>query len=155
MANSVPKLTREQISDLKAMIGDGVPRAEIAEAFGVTTSTVTYHAIRAGFATRGEAHVGATSVDNDIADAAMFRPRDWLDRALCAQVDPDLFFPQKGADTRRPKSICATCSVQVECLDDALANNERHGIWGGVSERDRRKIQRFLTNTNTEHQESA
>ena len=55
----------------------------------------------------------------------------WQDRALCAQTDPEAFFPEKGG-----------CEVKAECLEYALANDERFGIWGGLSERERRRIKR-------------
>jgi WhiB family redox-sensing transcriptional regulator len=66
----------------------------------------------------------------------------WYDDALCAQVDQDMFFPDRGGSTAAAKATCALCSVRQQCLDYALANHERYGIWGGVSERDRRKIDR-------------
>lgn len=66
----------------------------------------------------------------------------WMEDALCAQTDPEAFFPEKGGSTRDAKRICASCDVTAECLAYALAHNERFGIWGGVSERERRKLQK-------------
>lgn len=66
----------------------------------------------------------------------------WQDRALCAQTDPEAFFPEKGGSTREAKRVCSTCEVRSECLDYALANDERFGIWGGLSERERRKLKK-------------
>ena len=66
----------------------------------------------------------------------------WQERALCAQTDPESFFPEKGGSTREAKKVCHTCEVRAECLDYALANDERFGIWGGLSERERRRIRR-------------
>ena len=66
----------------------------------------------------------------------------WQDRALCAQTDPEAFFPEKGGSTREAKRVCVGCDVKAECLDYALANDERFGIWGGLSERERRKLRR-------------
>jgi WhiB family redox-sensing transcriptional regulator len=66
----------------------------------------------------------------------------WQERALCAQTDPEAFFPEKGGSTREAKRICVGCEVRVECLDYALANDERFGIWGGLSERERRRLKR-------------
>ena len=66
----------------------------------------------------------------------------WQDRALCAQTDPEAFFPEKGGSTREAKRVCTSCEVRAECLDYALANDERFGIWGGLSERERRKLKR-------------
>jgi WhiB family transcriptional regulator, redox-sensing transcriptional regulator len=67
---------------------------------------------------------------------------DWRERALCAQTDPEAFFPEKGGSTRAAKGVCLQCDVRAECLDAALVNEERYGIWGGLSERDRRKLRK-------------
>lgn len=66
----------------------------------------------------------------------------WQERALCAQTDPEAFFPEKGGSTREAKRVCVSCEVRSECLEYALANDERFGIWGGLSERERRKLKR-------------
>ncbi len=66
----------------------------------------------------------------------------WQERALCAQTDPEAFFPEKGGSTREAKKVCTGCDVRAECLEYALANDERFGIWGGLSERERRKLKR-------------
>ena len=64
----------------------------------------------------------------------------WQERSLCAQTDPEAFFPEKGGSTREAKKVCIGCEVRSECLEYALANDERFGIWGGLSERERRKL---------------
>ncbi len=66
----------------------------------------------------------------------------WQEKALCAQTDPEAFFPEKGGSTREAKKVCLSCEVRSECLDYALKNDERFGIWGGLSERERRRIRR-------------
>jgi WhiB family redox-sensing transcriptional regulator len=68
--------------------------------------------------------------------------RSWQDRANCLGVDPDLFFPERGASTREAKEVCRGCEVQQDCLEYALRNGEKFGIWGGMSERERRRIRR-------------
>jgi WhiB family transcriptional regulator, redox-sensing transcriptional regulator len=68
----------------------------------------------------------------------------WQERALCAQTDPEAFFPEKGGSTREAKRICLGCEVRDECLDYALAHDERFGIWGGLSERERRRLKRGI-----------
>ncbi|QRK93966.1 WhiB family transcriptional regulator [Saccharopolyspora erythraea] len=68
--------------------------------------------------------------------------QEWQERALCAQTDPEAFFPEKGGSTREAKRICAGCEVRSECLEYALEHDERFGIWGGLSERERRKLKR-------------
>ena len=67
---------------------------------------------------------------------------DWQNRANCLGVDPDLFFPERGASTREAKAVCRGCVVRGDCLEYALANGEKFGIWGGLSERERRRIRR-------------
>ena len=69
----------------------------------------------------------------------------WQERALCAQTDPEAFFPEKGGSTREAKRICQGCEVRDACLDYALAHDERFGIWGGMSERERRKLKRLAS----------
>lgn len=66
----------------------------------------------------------------------------WQDLANCRGANPDLFFPERGASTRTAKGICRECSVRSECLEFAIVSSEKFGIWGGMSERERRKIRR-------------
>jgi WhiB family transcriptional regulator, redox-sensing transcriptional regulator len=68
--------------------------------------------------------------------------RAWQTRANCLGVDPDFFFPERGASTREAKAVCAGCEVRAPCLEYALVNGEKFGIWGGLSERERRRIRR-------------
>ena len=79
-------------------------------------------------------HVVLREGDNDHAD--------WRHAGVCAQTDPEAFFPDKGGSTREAKKVCTGCEVRGECLDYALAHDERFGIWGGLSERERRKLKR-------------
>src|SRR5215470_5616440 len=65
--------------------------------------------------------------------------RAWQDYANCLGVDPDLFFPERGASTREAKEVCRGCIVRTLCLEYALVNGEKFGIWGGMSERERRR----------------
>ncbi len=67
---------------------------------------------------------------------------EWQIDALCTEVDPELFFPEKGGSTRQAKQVCMACEVRTECLEYALATGERFGIFGGKSERERRAIAR-------------
>ena len=70
------------------------------------------------------------------------RPPEWMAEGLCAQVDPELWFPEKGGSTREAKQVCRSCDVRPECLAYALAHDERFGVWGGEAERDRREMTR-------------
>lgn len=90
-----------------------------------------------------------------MTDASQERPDDtshasddeaaaesWQAFANCLGVDPDLFFPERGASTKEAKQVCQGCVVREDCLEYALANGEKFGIWGGLSERERRRIRR-------------
>jgi WhiB family redox-sensing transcriptional regulator len=79
----------------------------------------------------------------------------WRADAICAQTDPESFFPEKGGSTREAKSVCSGCTVAAECLDYAIANDERFGIWGGLSERERRAISKAIRTNNLETKEAS
>jgi WhiB family transcriptional regulator, redox-sensing transcriptional regulator len=68
--------------------------------------------------------------------------RSWETRANCRGVDPDLFFPERGASAEEAKAVCQGCAVRAECLEYALAAGENLGIWGGTNARQRRAIRR-------------
>jgi len=68
----------------------------------------------------------------------------WKRLALCAQTDPEAFFPEKGSSNAAAKRVCMACEVRVECLEWALDQGEPHGVWGGMSERERRRLAREL-----------
>jgi hypothetical protein len=70
----------------------------------------------------------------------VINPEPWVEQALCAQTDPELFFPEKGGSALPAKAICRRCPVTEQCLDYALTHRERHGVWGGMSERERRAL---------------
>lgn len=76
--------------------------------------------------------MGATAVSTTTVGA------QWHHDALCAQTDPDAFFPEIGENPVAAKAVCRRCPVQIECLTDALAQGDRFGVWGGLSPRERR-----------------
>jgi WhiB family transcriptional regulator, redox-sensing transcriptional regulator len=65
---------------------------------------------------------------------------DWFDDGLCAQTDPEVFFPEKGGSTKDAKKVCLACPIQPECREYALTHEERFGVWGGLSEKERRRL---------------
>lgn len=79
-------------------------------------------------------------IEFDLGDSGGGGRPDWHDQANCQGIDPELFFPARGASTREAKAVCAGCEVRQECLTDHLY--ERFGIWGGLSERERRAVRR-------------
>jgi len=73
---------------------------------------------------------------------------EWSRSAACRDTDPDLLFAQ-GAAQNRVKVICAGCSVKTECLADALDNEIEFGVWGGMTERERRALLRRRSNVSS------
>jgi WhiB family redox-sensing transcriptional regulator len=66
----------------------------------------------------------------------------WQDEANCKGANADLFFPERGASTRSAKAICRECEVRADCLEFAIVTGEKFGNWGGMSERERRRVRR-------------
>lgn len=66
----------------------------------------------------------------------------WMLSGLCREREPSFFFPSDGVGVERARRVCATCPVVDECLEYALAHRIEHGVWGGASERERRRILR-------------
>lgn len=69
----------------------------------------------------------------------------WQMKAACLEVDPEIFFPERGGSSKAARSVCLECEVRMECLRYALRNREQFGIWGGTSERERRKLRRLAS----------
>jgi len=66
----------------------------------------------------------------------------WMADGLCRDVPPGLFFPSDGVGVERARKVCGECPVSAPCLEYALAHRIDHGVWGGCSERERRRILR-------------
>lgn len=71
-----------------------------------------------------------------------FEPKDWMDRALCRNFDPDLWFPNVGHDAREAKAVCQHCPVRLECLQFAMDGADTwaglsYGVWGGTNATER------------------
>lgn len=67
---------------------------------------------------------------------------EWMARGKCRDMDPAVFFPSDGVGVQVAQRICAECPVRVPCLEYALVNRIDHGVWGGASERERRRLLR-------------
>lgn len=131
-------------ADLIAMIDDeGETYESLGETFGCHPSTVALRVQRSGIR-HTPAGAPASTAPRAMPLLAGGGFPEWMDDGLCHQTDPEAFFPEKGGSTREAKSICARCPVEAECLDYALSNDERFGIWGGLSERERRKVKKAL-----------
>lgn len=66
----------------------------------------------------------------------------WRYRGACRGLDPDIFYPASDEEAEPAKAVCGTCAVRQQCLEFALANREREGVWGGATEKERRRILR-------------
>lgn len=88
------------------------------------------------------AQVEATGTNTAAVMGLELVAEPWMQEALCAETDPEAFFPEKGGSTRDAKVVCRSCDVVEECLAYALRTDERFGIWGGKSERERRKMKK-------------
>lgn len=76
-------------------------------------------------------------------DGAMARvDLTWRHKGACNGLDPSVFFPDSEEDADEAKAICAECPVRITCLEHALMSRERDGIWGGTTEKERRRILR-------------
>lgn len=78
----------------------------------------------------------------------VYKDQTWATRAACAKIDPDSLFV-RGSAQRQVRQLCYACPVRLECLADALDSNAGFGVWGGLTERERRAIlRRFPNETN-------
>ena len=72
----------------------------------------------------------------------LLQPVGWQSQARCAEVDPEIFFPERGGSSKAARAVCSQCDVRLQCLEYALNNKEQFGIWGGTSERERRRLRK-------------
>jgi WhiB family transcriptional regulator, redox-sensing transcriptional regulator len=123
------------LSDYMGQSDRSADRFGLGSNQGITASG----AVVSGLGTQG---LGSQGIAGLLGIGLEADAQSWQERALCAETDPEAFFPEKGGSTREAKKICTGCEVKAECLEYALANDERFGIWGGLSERERRRLRR-------------
>jgi WhiB family redox-sensing transcriptional regulator len=147
------RLTDEQRQVLRDLLREGLPYDEIAGKFDITPSAVTYYATAMGLARRGRNQTRQPAkrrtpdeLQQPVRRPAHHRPTGpfgvpgpWVSDALCAERDPEVFYPEKGERSEPAIAICRQCPVRRACLDYALDHNE-YGVWGGTSETQRRQI---------------
>lgn len=141
------------------MSGPAVPEhnpavlaARFARALVAESTAVTRADVAARVATPPPRSSEPAVLDQLLASARRMLARgDWRQQANCLGVDPELFYPQRGGSKvlqaeqiREAKAVCASCVVRAQCLSAALERQEEHGIWGGMSERERRRLQTRL-----------
>jgi WhiB family transcriptional regulator, redox-sensing transcriptional regulator len=66
--------------------------------------------------------------------------QQWRSKAACQGLDPEIFYPLDDEESHEAKAVCATCSVREACLEHALGHREKDGVWGGATERERRRM---------------
>lgn len=133
--DSTSNARAQRVAQTRQLTSQGHTPEQIAEALGVALSTVYKYRVLTGDATRNR------SINNP-APRPLNPNTRWADQALCLSHDGDIFFPDRGIPTREAKRVCRRCPVQGPCLEYALSNNEAFGVWGGLSERERRQLQR-------------
>lgn len=128
-----PRATTPPAADILAAIELGQTYADLSVIHGVSESTLKRRVQDSGLVARRR-H-GVTT-----APLVAGEDPDWMAEALCAQTDPEVWFPEKGGSTLEAKRMCARCDVTEKCGVYALANDERFGVWGGMSQQERRKL---------------
>ena len=78
----------------------------------------------------------------EILQAPINEERPWMVFGACRELDPELFFPQSSQAAGRAIAVCNTCAVRAECLEYSLEARERFGVWGGLTEKQRRQLLR-------------
>jgi hypothetical protein len=139
------RLDLPSADDLAAMIRAGATAEDLAFDNGCSIQSIMKVLHANGYGKNGgpkEYRRKPGYVTSEGEEPPPFDPKLWIDDALCIQIDSELFFPNKGESTRPAKAVCARCTVREPCLADALATHERYGIRGGLSERERRKLEK-------------
>lgn len=91
------------------------------------------------------ARTAGGAVIKNIIEVSDLDDTSWQNLGNCMGVDPDLFFPERGASAKEAKAVCNSCVVREDCLEYALSNGEKFGIWGGMSERERGRFRKQRT----------
>lgn len=143
-----PANTKRPLPSMEEIAGrlrNGEALEAIADEYDRHRDTLKLRLQHAGFSSRDGRPARRPSTPKPatgLPSRRQLEEQPWRANALCSQTDPEAFFPEKGGATAPAKAVCASCAVAAECLDWALENNERFGIWGGLSERERRRLAR-------------
>lgn len=127
-------------ADLAASLRAGTTIDDLAARHGVNRSSIVRRLNDAGWG--GDGHPNHRIIPDLFAGLADWP--SWMDSALCAQTDGDVFFPERrdARSARAAKAVCAECPVRARCLQWALEHDERYGIWAGTTEVERRRMKR-------------
>lgn len=119
------KVTADQAAAMRERRAAGESARALADEFAVSTATVLHHT-------------------EDVAPRFIRTDEPWMADALCAQTDPEAFFPEKGGSVAAAKATCGRCEVREQCLEYALRTRPKFGVWGGLTERELRRERRRL-----------
>ena len=122
-------LDEQTIAAIRRHAINGRSVTEIANTLGISRDAV-----------RRAIDAGIHRQRHDQPDQRLAQPVDWMEDAACARTDPELFVLDKGGSANPAKRVCAGCDVRYDCLDYALVNNERGGVWGGLTGKERRGL---------------
>lgn len=129
-------------AELAAKLRAGQALKDVAKELGTESRGLANHLIAAGFMVTGESEKDYRRrlLRERLASSLLRYAEPWMVEGICAQTDPESFFPEKGESTKAAKRVCMGCPVRGACLEFALQRNERFGVWGAKSERERRAI---------------
>jgi WhiB family redox-sensing transcriptional regulator len=127
----------ERTAAVSRLTGSGLSARQVSARIGVSTRTV----VRARRRARGH-ELQTPEAAAELLGWAGGGSEAWRDEALCRQVDPELFFPDTGGSVREAKRVCAGCPVRKQCLDWAIAHDQRYGVWGGLTVNERTRLRR-------------
>jgi len=128
----------ERTAAVSRLTGSGLSARQVSARIGVSTRTV----VRARRRSPQRAQPPAAEAVAQLPGPAGSEREAWRDEAVCRQVDPELFFPDTGGSARAAKRVCAGCPVRSQCLDWALAHDQRYGVWGGLTVGERMQLRR-------------
>lgn len=144
----MPRLTTDQRAQLHAGIADGTRYTDLAARFGININTVTHHARSLGYGPKNRRRNDAPAILPETLTALLVGEPvplrgtpPWMEDGSCRRIDdPDVFYPKSERFTGEAKAICSRCPVRTICLEWAIAHREPHGVWGGLSELERRRL---------------
>jgi WhiB family transcriptional regulator, redox-sensing transcriptional regulator len=129
---------RERTAAVSRLTRSGLSARQVSARIGVSPRTV----VRARQRSREHGHRSGQEAVPELLGWAAGGSEAWRDEALCRQVDPELFFPEKGGAVREAKRVCAGCPVREQCLAWAITHDQRYGVWGGLIVAERMQLRR-------------
>lgn len=128
--------------DMAGELRDGATLEEVAERYGISRGQVVQRLSYGGWSSTG--HPRPVPVHNGYGKVRTVEDvwPDWMLHGVCRQVDPELWFPEKGESTKPAKKICDGCPVRRRCRSFALENDVKFGVWGGMSVRELEELRK-------------